>query len=69
MTSNKESKFDDPGSVILKWVMITIFALLVAVSLGGCNTVRGLGGLMQGVGEDISEAANGIQHQMAETDQ
>ena len=57
------------GDVILKWVMIGIVAFAFALSMTGCNTVRGLGTLMQGVGEDISEAANGIQHQMAETDQ
>ena len=69
MSRNKQSKFDDPGSVALKWVMITVFAILVAVSLGGCNTMRGLGGLVKGIGDDVEEAANGIQHQMAETDQ
>ena len=60
---------DKLGDVILKWTIFVILAGACAVSLTGCNTVRGLGTLMQGVGEDITEAANGIQHQMAETDQ
>ncbi len=68
MNANKR-KFDDPSSVILKWCLIVVFALLVAISLGGCNTMRGLGGLVKGIGADVEEAANGIQHQMAETDQ
>ena len=60
---------EQAGKAFIKWTIIAIVAFIFALSMTGCNTVRGLGGLMQGVGQDISEAANGIQHQMAETDQ
>ena len=60
---------DQLGNVILKWTIVALVAFVFVASMTGCNTVRGLGTLMQGVGEDITEAANGIQHQMAETDQ
>ena len=60
---------DQAAKAFVKWTIIAVVAFAFALSMTGCNTVRGLGGLMQGVGQDISEAANGIQHQMAETDQ
>lgn len=66
--NNPNSKYGDPASVIFKWMMIAVFALLVAISLGGCNTVRGFGQMVQGMGQDLEEASNGIQHQMSETD-
>jgi len=53
---------------LTKWVILVVFAFVFALAMTGCNTVRGAGALMQGLGADIQEAANGIQHQMAETD-
>ena len=49
---------------------LTLLTILVGViTLGGCNTVRGAAQLVAGVATDIEAAADGIQHQMAETDQ
>lgn len=62
---NKEK---DKSNVFLSWLVLAIIAFTMAAAMSGCNTVRGVGALMKGIGEDVEEAANGIQHQMAETD-
>jgi predicted small secreted protein len=46
---------------VIKWGMIFIVALMVALVLTGCNTMAGLG-------KDISSAAKGIQDRMSEPD-
>ena len=49
---------------------LTMLTLLVSlITLSGCNTVRGAAQLVAGVAQDLEAAADGIQHQMAETDQ
>ena len=65
----KNINTDELGGVILKWTIIAVVGFAFALSMTGCNTVRGVAGLVKGVATDIEEAANGIQHQMAETDQ
>jgi predicted small secreted protein len=69
MQTDSSSKYVDPGAAALKWSLFVIFALMCAISLTGCNTVRGVAGFVKGVATDIEAAADGIQHQMAETDQ
>jgi len=69
MDHYSNDKYVDFGAAAFKWTMIVIFALCCAISLQGCNTVRGVASAVKGVAMDIEAAANGIQHQMAETDQ
>jgi predicted small secreted protein len=59
----------DFGAAAFKWTMFVLFALCCAISLQGCNTVRGVASAVKGVAMDIEAAADGIQHQMAETDE
>jgi predicted small secreted protein len=43
-----------------------VLVVLVLVILSGCTgTMRGLGGLISGVGEDITRTADGIEQQIA----
>jgi len=69
MDHYSNDKYVDFGAAAFKWTMIVMFALCCAISLQGCNTVRGVAGLVKGIGTDIEDAANGIQHEMAETNQ
>ena len=62
-------KYVDFGAAAFKWTMIALLALCCAISLQGCNTVRGVASAVKGMAMDIEAAADGIQHQMAETDE
>lgn len=59
---------NDNSTMFLGWLVLAILAFVMAASMTGCNTVRGVAQAVKGVAMDIEEAANGIQHQMAETD-
>jgi predicted small secreted protein len=69
MQTDSSSKYVDPGAAALKWSLFVIFALMCAISLTGCNTVRGVASAVKGMAMDIEAAADGIQHQMAETNE
>jgi predicted small secreted protein len=69
MDSYTNDKYVDFGAAAFKWCCIVIFALMCAISLQGCNTVRGLGQAVKGLGDDIAAVADGIQDQMAETNE
>jgi predicted small secreted protein len=69
MDSYTNDKYVDFGAAAFKWCCIVIFALMCAISLQGCNTVRGVASAVKGVAMDIEAAADGIQHQMAETNE
>jgi predicted small secreted protein len=43
---------------------ILTVALLLIVALSGCGTVRGFGGLVTGIGDDIITTANGIENEI-----
>lgn len=44
--------------IILSWLFVIAFALLMAFSMGGCNTVKGMA-------KDAYAVAEGIQNEMA----
>lgn len=69
MDSYTNDKYVDFGAAAFKWCCIVILALMCAISLQGCNTVRGVASAVKGVAMDIEAAADGIQHQMAETNE
>ena len=65
MQTDTTSKYVDPGAAALKWALYIIFALCVAVSLTGCNTVAGAAKMVGGLGKDIEAAARGTQAWLA----
>lgn len=53
METNKNSRLD----FIVGWLFVAVVAFVVALSLGGCNTVKGLS-------KDMYSIAEGIQKEM-----
>ena len=50
-------------------MLLLCFMLGVLILLTGCNTARGFGALVSGIGQDISDVANGTQDELAKDDE
>ena len=66
-------KVYDKSLAFLKWVLIVLFALMVAFQLTGCNTmagtsrlIRGAADLVGGIATDVEIMALGTQKELSE---
>lgn len=57
---NNNHKFSRKETV-WSWIATTVVALMVAISMTGCNTVKGLA-------KDVYSVTEGIQNEMAKDD-
>lgn len=60
-------KAQKPDLVTLRLTLAMLVLTLTMFLLAGCSTVSGLGSLMQGVGRDIKDGAEGTRQRMYES--